>query len=127
MNSNEWLSRLKTVDVEAALKMVCVMSSNTNNLVFVFMAPTYQRCKTLAAEFGSLIESIPEWARTKITVKRATEFQFENGIKIKFIHSPIHTKGLTINALFIAGDWKFEDIEYVAPCAAYGATMMRIA
>lgn len=121
-----FLDKLKTVDTDSALKLVCLASSRANNEVYVFMSPTYERSRVLAREFETLIESIPEWARTKITVKRATEFQFENNVKVKFINSPIHVKGLTMNSLFIAGDWKREDIEYVAPCLAYGTIMMRI-
>lgn len=122
-----FLDKLKTIDTDAALKLVCILSSRNVNEVHVFMSPTYERSRVLAREFETLIESIPEWARTKITVKRVTEFQFENDVKVKFVNSPIHVKGLTMNSLFIAGDWKREDIEYVAPCLAYGTTMMRIA
>ena len=121
-----FLDKLKTVDTDSALKLVCLASSRFGNEMHVFMTPTYERSKVLAREFETLIESIPEWARTKITVKRATEFQFENNVRVKFINSPIHVKGLTMNSLFIAGDWKREDIEYVAPCLAYGTNMIRI-
>lgn len=126
MSSEEWLNSLKTVDSDFALKWACLMSSRINNEAYVFMLPTYQRCRTMAKEFETLIESIPEWARTKLTVKRATEFQFENRIKIKFVHSPIHIKGLTMNALFISGEWKSEDIEYIAPCTHHCSTVMRL-
>lgn len=121
-----FLDKLSTVDVDTALKTICAASFTHNNQMHVFMSPTYERSKVLAREFETLIETIPEWARTKITVKRATEFQFENNVRVKFVNSPIHVKGLTMNSLFIAGDWKREDIEYVAPCLAHCTTMIRI-
>ena len=121
-----FLGKLKTIDADSALKLVCLASSRFNNEVHVFMSPTYKRSQVLAREFETLIESIPEWARTKITVKRATEFQFENNVRVTFVDSPTHIKGVTMNSLFIAGDLAREDIECVAPCLAYGTTMMRI-
>lgn len=123
---NSFLDKLSVVDVDTALKTICVASFTHNNQIHAFLSPTHERSVVLAKEFETLIQSIPEWARTKITVKRATEFQFENGVKVKFINSPIYVRGMTMNSLFVAGDWKREDIEYVAPCLAYGTTMIRI-
>lgn len=121
-----YFDRFKQTDLDSALKLVCLASSRFPSDRFVFMFPTYEQARVAAREFEVLIESIPEWAREKIRVKRAVEMQFENGFTVKFINSPIHVKGLTMNGFFIAGDWKREDVEYIAPCLHHCATVMRI-
>jgi hypothetical protein len=123
---NSFLDKLSIVDVDTALKTICVASFTHNNQIHAFLSSTHERSVVLAKEFETLIESIPEWARTKITVKRSKEFEFENGVKVKFINSPIYIRGMTMNSLFIAADWQSEDIEYIVPCLARGAMISRI-
>jgi hypothetical protein len=125
-NHMSYFDRYKQTDLDAALGLVCLASSRFPNELHVFMFPTYKQAHVAARKFEVLIESIPEWAREKIRTKRATEIQFENGFAVKFINSPMHVKGLTMNGFFIAGDWKREDVEYIAPCLHHCATVMRI-
>lgn len=120
------LDRLKIIDTDYALKLVCLTCFRFDNQMHVFMSPTYERSRVLAKEFETLVESVPEWARVKITTKRATEFKFENNCGVKFVNSSVHCKALTMNTLFVDVDYKTEDIEYIMPCLAYGTTMMRI-
>jgi hypothetical protein len=121
-----YLDHLKQTDLDSALKLTCTIFSRIPNQRFVFLMPSQACARAAAREFNVLIESIPEWAREKIRAKRAVEIQFENGFAVMFINSPIHVKGLTMNGFFIAGDWKDEDIEYIAPCLHHCAIVMRI-
>lgn len=118
---NDYFNQFKQIDLKEALKFTYNVSATFPKRKIVFLLSNFTQAKSAKLEFSELINTIPEWARHKITRDSDAQLRtgFENGLVVYFMHSPDNLKGFTIDGLFASSGYSEGALAKIIPCFAH--------